>query len=549
MPKADLSKEKVGLQVIDLCWAHDNVTGSHVLFAPLRQFTDPTGPGEQPISVVLLGTLHLRLKFHYACPTLLSVAHLSDPAHLHHHNLGLNQTKHHDGNLGSCLEESAWARHCSTFVPLEQLDDRRSGFLLVPPTPSFPSLLHQCLPTPFTLHNDIQVPSDLEVMTSLLQEELAQLEDYFLSEPLPEKGPRLGKCDKGPVPAGPQAFSQLPYSSYPSSNQPETSPLLVTLATGELDLLSICGGPSGDPKYQDTPRIAAVAPLEVGENGNSGSSAVTLTGSYSCADDEQLLGKSYCLGSAVEVRRCQVLPKEEKNCCFSQDILGTAKIVSGGFGFGGSIEVPHKKEDLLMYSMREVSGGSGSSEMLNTIKTSVEVTKATVSWKSEGSECYLPTTQSEAYHSFLGNINEQVKAESLQMGQHDLHCGFLEEQSSECFLMSRESLNLESSGHRQACRLKEDLCPVKYEVDIIPVEGGERKQKKRDQNKTAAHRYRQRKRAELDSLEEQLHCLEGRNRELRDKAESVEREIQYVKDLLIEVYKARSQRLKQDTTA
>lgn len=61
-------------------------------------------------------------------------------------------------------------------------------------------------------------------------------------------------------------------------------------------------------------------------------------------------------------------------------------------------------------------------------------------------------------------------------------------------------------------------------------------------------RYRQRKRAELDSLEEQLHRLEGRNRELRDKAESVEREIQYVKDLLIEVYKARSQRLKQDTT-
>lgn len=60
-------------------------------------------------------------------------------------------------------------------------------------------------------------------------------------------------------------------------------------------------------------------------------------------------------------------------------------------------------------------------------------------------------------------------------------------------------------------------------------------------------RYRQRKRAELDSLEEQLHCLEGRNRELRDKAESVEREIQYVKDLLIEVYKARSQRHKQDT--
>lgn len=62
-------------------------------------------------------------------------------------------------------------------------------------------------------------------------------------------------------------------------------------------------------------------------------------------------------------------------------------------------------------------------------------------------------------------------------------------------------------------------------------------------------RYRLRKRAELDCLEEELHGLEGQNRELRDKAESVEREIQYVKDLLIEVYKARSQRHKTDGSA
>ncbi|KAG7237043.1 hypothetical protein INR49_032889 [Caranx melampygus] len=51
------------------------------------------------------------------------------------------------------------------------------------------------------------------------------------------------------------------------------------------------------------------------------------------------------------------------------------------------------------------------------------------------------------------------------------------------------------------------------------------------------------------TLWRELHGLEGQNRELRDKAESVEREIQYVKDLLIEVYKARSQRLKQDGSA
>lgn len=354
------------------------------------------------------------------------------------------------------------------------------------------------------------MPSDLEVMTSLLQEELAQLEDYFLSEPLPDKGQRLGKCDRGPLPAGPQPFSQLPYASYSTSSQSESSPLLVTLATGELDLLSICGGPIGRSKIpRHTPysysrptgcnrkRVDGVRfsegydPNLLSSKGSiSGNSAVTLTGNYGCVEDEQLVGKSYCLGSAVEVRRCAVLPKEEKNCCFSQDVIGGAKAVGGGFGFGGSLDVPHKKEDLLMYSMREVSGGTGNSEVLNSIKTSVEVTKATVSWKSASNEgCYLPATpQSEAYHGFLGSINEQLKTESLQIGQHDLHCNFLENQGPECLLMARESLNLESSGHRQACRLKEDHCAVKYEEDILPVEGGERKQKKRDQNKTAAHR-------------------------------------------------------------
>ncbi|CAH2319427.1 cyclic AMP-dependent transcription factor ATF-5 [Pelobates cultripes] len=73
---------------------------------------------------------------------------------------------------------------------------------------------------------------------------------------------------------------------------------------------------------------------------------------------------------------------------------------------------------------------------------------------------------------------------------------------------------------------------------------GDRKQKKRDQNKTAALRYRQRKRAEYDALDEECQGLEIRNRELKEKSDSIEREIQYVKDLLIEVYKARSQRLR-----
>lgn len=382
-----------------------------------------------------------------------------------------------------------------------------SSYLPNPPSP--PSSTNASLP-PSPLQNDIQVPSDLEVMTSLLQEELAQLEDYFLSEPLPEKGQRLGKCDRVPLPSGPQPFSQLPYASYSTSSQSESSPLLVTLATGELDLLSICGGPIGRTKIPRHAPYSCSRPSGCGrkrvpdggarfsdgydnsllssKGSNSGSSAVTLSSNYGCVEDEQLAGKSYCLGSAVEVRRCGVLPKEEKNCCFSQDIVGAAKVVGGGFGFGGSLDVPHKKEDLLMYSMREVSGSTSNNEVLNSIKTSVEVTKASVSWKSEtGEGCYLPvTSQSEAYHGFFSN--EQVKSESLQIAQHDLHSTFAEDQGQECLVMARESLNLELSGRRQACRLKEEHCALKYEVDIIPAEGGERKQKKRDQNKTAAHR-------------------------------------------------------------
>ncbi|CAG02877.1 unnamed protein product, partial [Tetraodon nigroviridis] len=266
-----------------------------------------------------------------------------------------------------------------------------SSYLPNPPSP--PSSTSASLP-PSPLHNDIQVPSDLEVMTSLLQEELAQLEDYFLSEPLPEKGQRQGKCDRGPLPAGPQPFTQLPYASYPTSNQSESSPLLVTLATGELDILNICGGPIGRSKIPRHAPYSCSRPSGSGRkrvpdgvrfcegydnsllnprSSNSGSSAATLPGNYGSVDEEQLAGKSYCLGSAVEPKRRAQTEEErpEQNCCS------------------------------------------------------------------------------------------------------------------------------------------------------------------------------QRKRAELDSLEEHLHSLEGRNRELRDKAESVEREIQYVKDLLIEVYKARSQRQKQ----
>lgn len=67
----------------------------------------------------------------------------------------------------------------------------------------------------------------------------------------------------------------------------------------------------------------------------------------------------------------------------------------------------------------------------------------------------------------------------------------------------------------------------------------EKKLKKMEQNKTAATRYRQKKRVEQDQLNDECTELEKRNHELAEKAESISREIQYLKDLMEEVRKHR----------
>ncbi|XP_056609070.1 activating transcription factor 4b [Triplophysa dalaica] len=70
----------------------------------------------------------------------------------------------------------------------------------------------------------------------------------------------------------------------------------------------------------------------------------------------------------------------------------------------------------------------------------------------------------------------------------------------------------------------------------------EKKLKKMEQNKTAATRYRQKKRVEHDILHTECMALEERNRELAEKADSITKEIQYLKELMEEVKKARESR-------
>ncbi|XP_034768977.2 cyclic AMP-dependent transcription factor ATF-5 [Acipenser ruthenus] len=307
-----------------------------------------------------------------------------------------------------------------------------------PPHPD--SSLHSSSP-----QHDLPVPSDLEVMTSLLQEELAQLEDYFLSE-----SEKPEKCEKSLQTTG----YQLPYHSY-QSGQSEASPLLVTLATGELELLSFCSGPIGQPKIPRPAPYSYNRPTSNNNNNNNSNNS----------------------------------------------------------------------------NRRRSSSGSGSVG-------------------EEGS--FLDVAEPREPYSFLEGAEEPVK--SLEAGESHscLYPGFVEHRYPDC-LPAAEGVGSPSfravgvAGEAE----ESDLSP---EEGTTPAPKGgpkavERRQKKKDQNKTAAHRYRRRKREELDNQEEELRGLEGKNRELKDKAESVEREIQYVKDLLIEVYKARSQRLKQGSSA
>ncbi|XP_029906250.1 cyclic AMP-dependent transcription factor ATF-4 [Myripristis murdjan] len=77
----------------------------------------------------------------------------------------------------------------------------------------------------------------------------------------------------------------------------------------------------------------------------------------------------------------------------------------------------------------------------------------------------------------------------------------------------------------------------------------EKKLKKMEQNKTAATRYRQKKRVEQEVLNAQCTELEKRNNELKEKAESISREIQYLKDLMEEVRNAKHRRSKSSPVA
>jgi len=62
----------------------------------------------------------------------------------------------------------------------------------------------------------------------------------------------------------------------------------------------------------------------------------------------------------------------------------------------------------------------------------------------------------------------------------------------------------------------------------------DRKERKKAQNRTAAFRYREKKKTEQDSAEEELEALEDKNIRLNEKLSEMETEFKYLKKLMIE---------------
>lgn len=100
-----------------------------------------------------------------------------------------------------------------------------------------------------------------------------------------------------------------------------------------------------------------------------------------------------------------------------------------------------------------------------------------------------------------------------------------------------------SSRTKPYCKPQPTASPSPKASRVKSVSGTprvvEKKLKKMEQNKTAATRYRQKKRVEQESISSEREELEKKNHELKEKAESISREIQYLKDLMEEVRKHR----------
>lgn len=122
--------------------------------------------------------------------------------------------------------------------------------------------------------------------------------------------------------------------------------------------------------------------------------------------------------------------------------------------------------------------------------------------------------------------------------------GFVDESVAETIDLSQleelPRIQKASPGPQKRATIEKSRnAPYTKQTSTRESKAQERKLRKKQQNKDAALRYRQKKKAECNKELTECEKLENRNKELREKVDSMTREIDYLKSLMAEVYKAK----------
>lgn len=139
----------------------------------------------------------------------------------------------------------------------------------------------------------------------------------------------------------------------------------------------------------------------------------------------------------------------------------------------------------------------------------------------------------------ITSLLSQSLDSDVNVSRNDSSMHFTDEQYSNCSTsFSNES---DDSDSLFPCEIRSkkqgrNVSPQKSRVSKMT----DRKERKKQQNRSAALRYRQKKRSQQDIEESEYDVLEKKNKKLKENVDSLAREIKYLKDLMTEVYRAKS---------
>ena len=160
-------------------------------------------------------------------------------------------------------------------------------------------------------------------------------------------------------------------------------------------------------------------------------------------------------------------------------------------------------------------------------------------------------------HQHVSNISESEQAEAQSLPETDLSalCSLLFQNNGIAALSSLVTLDepqqspaplspalsttsLESESEKSVSSTKESSPRYKPYSKKKP-KTPEQKSRKMAQNRTAASRYRVKKKDELKVMTEEADKLEEKNKDLKGKVDGLKNEIDYLKNLMLDVIKAR----------